>query len=351
MSHDDVLFGYRLQLFALAGERGVGRVPDVRASIARPTTRWKAQVDRQGLEVLRPRERRRPKMPNQLPAGRGADRRLRARPSGLGPGGSRASSRGRSGAGWSSRPTASGGAAPARSLHARPSGSRWSPATGRPTSRRASPSPSRISSRPAGRAGRHRLLLRRPAARHQGAVWQLTAIDIASALRLGRARRLHARATRRAQTARLARRVARELNAPAGDSNACSPTTATSSAATRFADTLERLGARQTRIPPAAHTPTATSKAPHARSSRSAGGPPSPATSTCATRPQRDLDATSPTTTRPRPHRPPHPRPHPRRNRLRCPQDGGRDEPHLSAHLGVCSARRRSVRERSYPLA
>ena len=30
--------------------------------------RWKAQVDRQRLEVLRPRERRRPKMPNRLPA-------------------------------------------------------------------------------------------------------------------------------------------------------------------------------------------------------------------------------------------------------------------------------------------
>jgi transposase InsO family protein len=29
--------------------------------------RWKAQVERQGLEMLRPRERRRPQMPNQLP--------------------------------------------------------------------------------------------------------------------------------------------------------------------------------------------------------------------------------------------------------------------------------------------
>ena len=28
--------------------------------------RWKVQVDRQGLEMLRPRERRRPQMPNQL---------------------------------------------------------------------------------------------------------------------------------------------------------------------------------------------------------------------------------------------------------------------------------------------
>jgi Homeodomain-like domain len=30
--------------------------------------RWKRQVERHGLEVLRPRERREPRMPNQLPA-------------------------------------------------------------------------------------------------------------------------------------------------------------------------------------------------------------------------------------------------------------------------------------------
>ncbi len=30
--------------------------------------RWKRRVERHGLEILRPRERRRPKMPNALPA-------------------------------------------------------------------------------------------------------------------------------------------------------------------------------------------------------------------------------------------------------------------------------------------
>ena len=30
--------------------------------------RWKRQVERSGLEMLRPRERRRPQMPNQLSA-------------------------------------------------------------------------------------------------------------------------------------------------------------------------------------------------------------------------------------------------------------------------------------------
>src|ERR671923_758894 len=67
MSHDDVLFGYRLQLFDLAGRVGVAEACRT-FSVHRSTYyRWKAQVDRQGLEMLRPRERRRPKMPNQLP--------------------------------------------------------------------------------------------------------------------------------------------------------------------------------------------------------------------------------------------------------------------------------------------
>src|SRR6266700_5816846 len=68
VSQDDVLFGYRLQLFDLAGRIGVAAACR-NFGIHRSTYyRWKAQVDRHGLEVLRPRERRRPKMPNQLPA-------------------------------------------------------------------------------------------------------------------------------------------------------------------------------------------------------------------------------------------------------------------------------------------
>ena len=65
MSHDDVLFGYRLRLFTLAEEIGV-----------RPACRQmgaplhllllKAQGRSLGLEALRIRERRRPRMPNQI---------------------------------------------------------------------------------------------------------------------------------------------------------------------------------------------------------------------------------------------------------------------------------------------
>src|SRR5947207_7394606 len=65
--NDDVLFGFRLRLFSLATELG-----NVRAACrifgVHPSTyyRWRGPVLRSGLEMLRPRERRPPRMPNQL---------------------------------------------------------------------------------------------------------------------------------------------------------------------------------------------------------------------------------------------------------------------------------------------
>ena len=66
MSHDDVLFGYRLRLFTLAEEIGVR--PACRQMGVHHSTyyRWKRNVDRWGLEALRVRERRRPRMPNEI---------------------------------------------------------------------------------------------------------------------------------------------------------------------------------------------------------------------------------------------------------------------------------------------
>jgi transposase len=66
VSHDDVLFGYRLRLFTLAEEIGVR--PACRQMGGHHSTyyRWKRNVDRCGLEALRVRERRRPRMPNQI---------------------------------------------------------------------------------------------------------------------------------------------------------------------------------------------------------------------------------------------------------------------------------------------
>ena len=66
MTQDDVLFGYRLQLFRLAGEIGVSAACRALGVHRSTYYRWKDQVERSGLEMLRPRERRRPQMPSQL---------------------------------------------------------------------------------------------------------------------------------------------------------------------------------------------------------------------------------------------------------------------------------------------
>lgn len=109
MSDDDVLFGYRLRLFTLAEEIGV-RPACRQMGVHRSTYyRWKRKVDRWGLEALRIRERRRPRMPNQI----GPHLEQRVIAFALGPrasdrGASRPSSPARSGAGSGSPSTASG---------------------------------------------------------------------------------------------------------------------------------------------------------------------------------------------------------------------------------------------------
>lgn len=67
MTKDDVLFGYRLQLFAEAQRTSVSAACRTFGVHRSTYYRWRRQVDRHGLEMLRPRERRRPQMPNQLP--------------------------------------------------------------------------------------------------------------------------------------------------------------------------------------------------------------------------------------------------------------------------------------------
>src|SRR5712692_6946223 len=67
MSEDDVLFGFRLRVFTLAEELGNVAAACRAMGIERSTYyRWKHKVDRWGLEALRVRERRRPRMPNQI---------------------------------------------------------------------------------------------------------------------------------------------------------------------------------------------------------------------------------------------------------------------------------------------
>lgn len=65
MTQDDVLYRFRLRALALAEEIGNVRAA-CRALGIHPSTfyRWKRTADRHGLELLRPRERRMPRMPN-----------------------------------------------------------------------------------------------------------------------------------------------------------------------------------------------------------------------------------------------------------------------------------------------
>ena len=67
MVNDDVLYRFRLRLFSLAMELGNVRAA-CRTMGVHPSTyyRWRGPVLRSGLEMLRPRERRPPRMPNQL---------------------------------------------------------------------------------------------------------------------------------------------------------------------------------------------------------------------------------------------------------------------------------------------
>jgi hypothetical protein len=67
MTKDDVLFGYRQQLFAEAARTSVSAACRTFGVHRSTYYAWKRQVDRHGLEMLRPRERRRPQM--QRPVG------------------------------------------------------------------------------------------------------------------------------------------------------------------------------------------------------------------------------------------------------------------------------------------
>ena len=66
MTQDDLLYRFRLRTLAMAAELSNVRAA-CRAMGIHPSTyyRWKRQLDRYGPEILRPRERRPPRMANQ----------------------------------------------------------------------------------------------------------------------------------------------------------------------------------------------------------------------------------------------------------------------------------------------
>ncbi len=110
MTEHDVLVGFRLRLLTLAEELGNVSAACRAMGADRSTYyRCKEKVDCWGLEALRVRERRRPRMPNQI--GLRLEQRIVAfslRHPGYGRGGSQLSSRGRNGERSGSRRTASG---------------------------------------------------------------------------------------------------------------------------------------------------------------------------------------------------------------------------------------------------
>src|SRR5512144_1837970 len=67
MTEDDVLFGFRLRLFTLAEELDNISEACRQMGVNRSTYyAWKPRLERYGLDGLRVRERRAPRMPNQI---------------------------------------------------------------------------------------------------------------------------------------------------------------------------------------------------------------------------------------------------------------------------------------------
>jgi transposase InsO family protein len=66
VSEDDVLFGYRLRVLDYAGRASVSEACRLFGVHRSTYYVWKRRAERHGLEILRPRERRRPRLPNQL---------------------------------------------------------------------------------------------------------------------------------------------------------------------------------------------------------------------------------------------------------------------------------------------
>jgi len=67
VTNDDLIFKHRLQLFSRAAQVGVRRACRELGFHHSTYYHWKPLVERHGLEILRPRERRAPRMPNQIP--------------------------------------------------------------------------------------------------------------------------------------------------------------------------------------------------------------------------------------------------------------------------------------------
>ena len=277
--------------------------------------------------MLRPRERRRPQMPNQLSPM--VEQRIVAfalgHP-GLGPGGSRAQlARPEWGGLMVSDRTASTRRCAGTAEH-RAKRWRWSPATARryePPREPRARAAHRRSTRPGELVGMDCFFVGRLHGT-KGPVWQITAIDSYSSFAWADLVVCPRPAGPTVEhTSALARRVAAELQAAGWHLERCSPTTATSSAATPSTARLPGRRRATPRSAPGAPRPTGTSNGCTARSSKNAGAPLRALPARPHSGLRRDLDSYLHDYNHDRAHHGTHHRrPTPSRPRLRCPQNG-----------------------------
>ena len=262
MTEHDVLVGFRLRLFTLADELGNVSAACRAMGVHRSTYyRLKRKLDRWGLEALSVRERRRPRMPNQI--GPHLEQRIvafaLAHP-GLGPrriaaelardkwGGIRLSEHGvwrvlrRLGLNTRSKRLA---------LLARHRD---------PYERRPAQQPKELhidASQPGQKVQLDCFYVGRLSGT-KGTVWQYTAIDVASAYAWAELRSSE-RNPRARHTRELVHRVARELKAAGWKLKEVGTDNGSEFRAHQFSQAVEQLGARQRFIKPAAPTQTAAS--------------------------------------------------------------------------------------------
>jgi transposase InsO family protein len=250
MTQDDVLFGYRLQLFDLAARTSVSHACRTFGVHRSTYYAWKRQVDRHGLEMLRPRERRRPQMPNALP--RMVEERILsfaiAHP-GLGP---------RRVASELARPKWGGiivspngvwKVLRRHGLNTRSKRLGLIAGYAAPYESPREPAPERHINvtRPGELVGIDGFYVGRLRGT-SGAIWQLTAIDVYSSYAWAELVICPHTNPTAAQTSRLARRVARDLRAAGWRLERVLSDNGNEFRGLAFAATLQRLGARHSRI-------------------------------------------------------------------------------------------------------
>ena len=250
MSEDDVLFGYRLRVFDYATRTSVSEACRV-FGIHRSTYYvWKRRVERHGLEILRPRERRRPRMPQQLSPF--VEERIVAFALGHPGYGPRriATELGRER--WGGIVVSHNGVwrcLNRHGLNTRASGCRSSPATQRPIEPPRERQPERHveAERPGELVGVDCFFVGRLSGT-KGAVWQLTAIDVASSYAWAELVSCPKGNPSGLQTSKLARRVAEELSAAGWRLERVLTDNGGEFRSSDFRDTLSNLGVRHTLI-------------------------------------------------------------------------------------------------------